>query len=65
MIIDRPLDFLGNSKGKEVLIKLKSNENIIAKLLVFDININLVIKKNKITKFIKGDNIISVEEIDG
>lgn len=69
--IERPLDLLNNSKGKEVLIYLKGDKQIVGTLLAFDIHINLVldnakqIENNNATKslglaFLRGDTIIYI-----
>ena len=66
-MIDRPFDFLNDlkEKGKNVRIKLKNDSVIFAKIIAFDLNINLVaIEKSEDDKliFIKGDNVVLVEE---
>jgi small nuclear ribonucleoprotein len=69
--IERPLDLLNNSKGKEVIVQLKMNRQISGELLAFDININLVLdnakelengemKKKIGLTFIRGDSVIYV-----
>ncbi len=69
--IERPLDLLNNSKGKEVLVRLKGEKQFVGKLLAFDIHINLVmentremengeIKKNLGLTFLRGDTIIFI-----
>jgi small nuclear ribonucleoprotein len=69
--IERPLDLLNNSKGKEVLVYLKGNKQFVGTLLAFDIHINLVldnvkemedseIKKNLGLTFLRGDTIIYI-----
>ncbi|HJX50009.1 MAG TPA: LSM domain-containing protein [Candidatus Nanoarchaeia archaeon] len=69
--IDRPLDLLNNSKGKEVLVQLKGEKQFVGTLMAFDIHINLVldntkemqngeIKKNLGLTFLRGDTIIFV-----
>jgi small nuclear ribonucleoprotein len=71
MNIDRPLDLLNNSKGKEVLVILKNQKCIAGKLLTFDININIVLdnakemENNEIKQklgllFIRGDSVIYI-----
>jgi len=45
--IERPLDLLNNSKGKEVLVQLKGEKQIVGTLLAFDIHINLVLDNIK------------------
>ncbi|MDD5700222.1 MAG: hypothetical protein PHH00_03475 [Candidatus Nanoarchaeia archaeon] len=69
--IERPLDLLNNSKGKEVLVQLKGEKQIVGTLLAFDIHINLVldnikeiengeIKRNLGLGFLRGDTIIFI-----
>ncbi len=69
--IERPLDLLNNSKGKEVLIRLKGDKQFVGTLLAFDIHINLVldnikemenneIKRNLGLGFLRGDTIIFI-----
>ncbi len=69
--IERPLDLLNTSKGKEVLVQLKGEKQIVGTLLAFDIHINLVldnikeiengeIKKNLGLGFLRGDTIIFI-----
>jgi len=69
--IERPLDLLNNSKGKEVLIQLKGDRQFVGTLLAFDIHINLVldnikeienneIKRNLGLAFLRGDTIIFI-----
>lgn len=69
--IERPLDLLNNSKGQEVLVSLKGNQQFVGTLLAFDIHINLVldnvkemegseIKKNLGLTFLRGDTIIFI-----
>ncbi|MBR9702224.1 hypothetical protein GOV13_04875 [Candidatus Pacearchaeota archaeon] len=69
--IERPLDLLNNSKGKEVLVHLKGGKQFVGTLLAFDIHINLVldnvkemedheIKKNLGLTFLRGDTIIFI-----
>ena len=68
-MIERPLDLLNESKGKEVLIGLKDKSIISGKLLAFDIHINIAIdnakeivdnvaKKSLGLTFLRGDTII-------
>ena len=45
--IERPLDLLNNSKGKEVLVHLKGDKQFVGTLLAFDIHINLVLDNIK------------------
>ena len=69
--IERPLDLLNNSKGKEVLVHLKGDKQFVGTLLAFDIHINLVLdnvkemQNNEIKKswgltFLRGDTIIYI-----
>ena len=52
--IERPLDVLNNSKGKEVLVQLKNNRQMVGTLLAFDIHINIVLDNAK--EIVDGDN---------
>jgi len=45
--IERPLDLLNESKGKEIMIELKDGKQLVGKLLAFDIHINIVIDSSK------------------
>lgn len=60
-MIERPLDFLNERKGKKVLVKLKNNDEISGLLIAFDMHINILIetKKNNIM-FLRGDFIINI-----
>ena len=69
--IERPLDLLNNSKGKEVLVHLKGDKQFVGTLLAFDIHINLVLdytkemqnnemKRNVGLTFLRGDTIIFI-----
>ena len=69
--IERPLDLLNSSKGKEVLVHLKGDKQFVGTLLAFDIHINLVldntkemqnneIKRNVGLTFLRGDTIIFI-----
>ena len=69
--LERPLDLLNNSKGKEVLVHLKGDKQFVGTLLAFDIHINLVmdnvkemqnneIKRNLGLTFLRGDTIIFI-----
>ncbi|HLC52998.1 MAG TPA: LSM domain-containing protein [Candidatus Nanoarchaeia archaeon] len=69
--IERPLDLLNASKGKEVLVQLKGDRQYVGTLLAFDIHINIVIdnakevadgavKKNIGLTFLRGDTIIFI-----
>lgn len=69
--IERPLDLLNQSKGKEVLVHLKGDKQFVGTLMAFDIHINLVldnikemdngeIKRNLGLTFLRGDTIIFI-----
>ena len=69
--IERPLDLLNNSKGKEVLVHLKGDRQLVGVLLAFDIHINLVldntkemqngeVKRNIGLSFLRGDTIVFI-----
>ncbi len=69
--IERPLDLLNGSKGKEVLVRLKGDRELVGTLLAFDIHINLVLdnakemengsqKKSIGLAFLRGDTIIYI-----
>ncbi|MEM4325971.1 MAG: LSM domain-containing protein [Candidatus Pacearchaeota archaeon] len=69
--IERPLDLLNNSKGKEVLVQTKGDKQFVGTLLAFDIHINLVldnirevendeVKRRLGLTFIRGDTIIFI-----
>lgn len=69
--IDRPLDVLNMSKGKEILVQLKSGKQFVGTLLAFDIHINVVldnakeIENGEQTKsygltFLRGDTIVFI-----
>jgi len=69
--IERPLDMLNASRGKEVLVQLKNDKQITGKLLAFDIHINVVLdnarelEDNEIKRsigltFVRGDTIIFI-----
>ena len=69
--IERPLDLLNASKGKEILVQLKGGRQMVGTLLAFDIHINLVLdnakeiedneqKKNFGLTFLRGDTIIFI-----
>ena len=69
--IERPLDLLNTSKGKEVLVTLKGDKQLTGTLLAFDIHINLVldnvkemengeVKKSIGLTFLRGDTIIFI-----
>lgn len=67
--IERPLDLLNESKGKEILIELKDNKQLVGTLLAFDIHINIVVdntkeivnnemKRNLGLSFVRGNTIL-------
>jgi len=69
--IERPLDLLNASKGKEVLIQLKGEKQFVGTLIAFDIHINIIldnakemengqVKKNIGLTFLRGDTIIYI-----
>jgi len=69
--IERPLDLLNSAKGKEVLVQLKNDKQLVGKLLAFDIHINIVmdntkemengeVKRNIGLTFLRGDTIIFI-----
>jgi small nuclear ribonucleoprotein len=69
--IERPLDLLNQSKGKEVLVQLKGNQQFVGTLIAFDMHINVVldnakeivegnVRKNIGLTFLRGDTIIFI-----
>lgn len=69
--IERPLDLLNNSKGKEILVHLKNDKQLVGTLLAFDIHVNIVldnakemsngeVKRNIGLTFLRGDTIIFI-----
>jgi len=69
--IERPLDLLNASKGKEVMVQLKNDKQFVGTLMAFDIHINIVldntkemfngeVKKNLGLTFLRGDTIIFI-----
>ena len=69
--IERPLDLLNASKGKEVLVQLKGDKQFVGTLVAFDIHVNVVLdnakevhegeaKKNIGLTFLRGDTIIFI-----
>lgn len=69
--IERPLDLLNSSKGKEILVQLKNDRQLVGTLLAFDIHVNIVLDNAKeITNgevkrsigltFLRGDTIIFI-----
>ena len=66
--IERPLDLLNMSKGKEIIVQLENGKQLRGTLLAFDIHINIVldntkelvdgeIKRNLGLSFIRGNTI--------
>ena len=69
--IERPLDLLNESKGKEVIVQLKNEKQFSGILKAFDIHINVVLDsakemqngevvKNLGPTFLRGDAIIFI-----
>ena len=69
--IERPLDMLNQSRGKEILVQLKNGNQFRGTLLAFDIHVNTVldnakemenneIKRNIGLTFLRGDTIIFI-----
>ena len=69
--IERPLDLLNSSKGKEILVQMKNGKQLVGTLLAFDIHINVVLDnakevengeqtKNYGLTFLRGDTIIFI-----
>ena len=69
--IERPLDLLNQSRGKNMIVQLKNERQLVGTLLAFDIHINIVldntremekgeVKKNLGLTFIRGDTIIYI-----
>jgi len=69
--IERPLDLLNASKGKEVIVQLKNDRQFVGVLKAFDIHINVVLdntkemyngeaRKNLGLTFLRGDTIIFI-----
>jgi len=69
--IERPLDLLNNSKGKEVLVCSRGGKQFTGTLLAFDIHINLVLdntreiengdtKKNFGLTFLRGTEVLYI-----
>ena len=67
----RPFDTLNESKGKGIIVELKSGKQLIGKLKSFDQHVNMVLENseekvnNEITRklgtvFIRGDTIIFI-----
>ena len=71
MEVQRTLDFLNASKGKRVLVVLKSGIKFNGVLMAFDIHLNVVLKDANMIKedgstvnvggvFIRGDTILFI-----
>lgn len=69
--IERPLDLLNISRGKEVIVQLKNDKQFVGTLRAFDIHINVVLDNTKemhngqVVKnlgfvFLRGDTIIYI-----
>ena len=69
--IERPLDLLNASKGKEVIVTLKNDRHLVGTLKAFDIHINIVLDNTKEMQngqvhksvgitFVRGDTIIYI-----
>ena len=69
--MERPLDLLNNSKGKEILVQLKGEKQLVGTLLAFDIHINVVLDNAKELQngetlksigltFLRGDTIVFI-----
>lgn len=69
--VERPLDLLNQSKGREVLVQLKGNQQFVGTLMAFDMHINIAldnakevvdgnVKKNIGLTFLRGDTIIYI-----
>lgn len=69
--VERPLDLLNSSKGKEILIELKNDRQLVGTLLAFDIHINIVldnakeivnnvVKRNLALAFVRGNTILYI-----
>ena len=74
--VERPLDLLNQSKGKEVMVQLKSGKEFSGTLLAFDIHINVVLDNAKEMEdgevmksigltFLRGDTIIFISPSGG
>ncbi len=69
--IERPLDLLNNSKGKEILVHLRNDRQLVGTLLAFDIHVNIVldnakevsdgeVKRSIGLTFLRGDTIVFI-----
>lgn len=63
-MLERPLDFLQQNKGKRISIYLKHLDKVVEGiLLVYDIHLNVVIEINGLNYFYAGRDIVSFAEI--
>jgi len=71
MELMRPLDTLNEARGKNVIVELKNNKQLIGNLKAFDIHVNTVLEnceekvdgevKRKLgTIFIRGDMVVFI-----
>ena len=69
--IERPLDLLNHAKGKDILVQLKGDKQLVGTLLAFDIHINIVldnarevqnseVKRSLGLTFLRGDTIVFI-----
>tara|TARA_Y100000034_G_scaffold87133_1_gene104453 strand:- start:2177 stop:2422 length:246 start_codon:yes stop_codon:yes gene_type:complete len=69
--IERPLDLLNQSKGKEILVQMKNDRVLVGTLVAFDIHINVVLdnakemENNEVKRsigltFLRGDTIVFI-----
>ena len=59
--VDRPLDLLTQLKGKNIIVTLQNGKEVKAVLYAFDIHINLALEIEGKPKFIRGDNVESID----
>lgn len=71
MELMRPLDTLNEARGKNVIVELKNNKQLVGNLKAFDIHVNTVLEnceekvdgevKRKLgTIFIRGDMVVFI-----
>jgi len=71
MDASRPLDALGNARGKRVVIETKNGRQYVGKLMAFDMHINIALteteekqdgelKRKLGNVFIRGDTIVLI-----